>query len=583
MKTRELVVYSLVFMLIFSITGNMRSAFMNKSNKSIFTLTETSSNQYCTIKLSAKDYITEDDQYVNAVVLFHENVIVDIEDLKITRKYSCLNGLAGDFPSRLFVYLKSAWFVSAIEEDRIWQLNSEDEWITNDNFNATDVVLGNYAGENIKVGVIDTGIDYNHPDLDDNYVSGVDFGNNDDYPMDYVGHGTHVAGIIGAEDNDFLGIIGVAPKVSLYGIKVSTDTGYLLTSNVIAGIDWATNNHLNIINLSLGGPWGTNALEEAINRAWDAGVVVVAAAGNHAWGIIPPFFYWWVNAPAKYEKSIAVANLEPEPSSTNPTSVTRNSASCTGSSLDVSAPGTNIISTYPSNTYYEATGTSMASPMVAGTCALILSVNPWFSPDDVSDILIASASDLGDTGHDNKYGWGQINARDAVEIAGYTNPTDTDNDGLYDMEEIELGTDRFDADTDGDMLSDGAEVNTYSTNPLCFDTDGDTMIDGWEVQVGLNPLSSSDKYSDPDGDGLVNYKEHIAGSNIYDTDTDNDGLSDYEEFELYYTDLLNIDTDGDGYTDYYELFPPFPYDPSDPNDYNSIPTVGGGGGGGGLF
>ncbi|MHA1223926.1 MAG: hypothetical protein ACTSP3_11900 [Candidatus Heimdallarchaeaceae archaeon] len=81
---------------------------MNKSNKSIFTLTETSSNQYCTIKLSAKDYITEDDQYVNAVVLFHENVIVDIEDLKITRKYSCLNGLAGDFPSRLFVYLKSA-------------------------------------------------------------------------------------------------------------------------------------------------------------------------------------------------------------------------------------------------------------------------------------------------------------------------------------------------------------------------------------------------------------------------------------------------------------------------------------------
>ncbi|GAH62716.1 unnamed protein product, partial [marine sediment metagenome] len=222
-------------------------------------------------------------------------------------------------------------------------------------------------------------------------------------------------------------------------------------------------------------------------------------------------------------------------------------------------------------------------PMVAGTCALILSANPWFTPDDVRDILIATVEDLGDSGHDNKYGYGQINAWRAVEKANKTTPTDTDSDGLYDMEEIQLGTDPFDSDTDGDGLSDGSEVNTYGTNPLCADTDGDTMIDGWEIYYSFDPLNSADKLGDPDGDLLMNYEEHVVGSNPYVVDTDGDGLSDYQEYHVYYTDLLNIDTDLDGYTDYYELFPPPLYTPSDPNDYNSIPTVGGVPGGPGFF
>jgi len=178
---------------------------------------------------------------------------------------------------------------------------------------------------------------------------------------------------------------------------------------------------------------------------------------------------------------------------------------------------------------------------------------------------------------------GQINAWDAVEEAKISTPTDTDSDGLYDMEELHLGTDPLDSDTDGDGLSDGSEVNTYGTDPLCVDTDGDTMIDGWEITYSFNPLNPSDKLGDPDNDGLKNYEEHHACSNPYDADTDNDGLSDYEEYHVYFTNLLNVDTDSDGYSDYYELFPPPLYTPSDPNDINSIPTVGGGGGGGGFF
>ncbi|MHA1668130.1 MAG: S8 family peptidase [Candidatus Heimdallarchaeaceae archaeon] len=567
---------------------------MNKSKLSEFTLVETKRNIKYTVELSANDYLTRDGKYINAIVLFKKDVLVDIKDLEITRKYDCINGLAGRFPMQLYAYLETAWFVSAIEEDYCVHLSSDD-FVLNDSFtevvhptdndqlswgvdwidaervwggteDATNVLLDHPAGQNIKIGIIDSGIDYTHPDLDNNYVGGIDYVNDDSDPYDDCGHGTHVAGIVGAEDNDIVSVIGVAPKVSLYGIKVLNSGGSGSASDTIAGINWAVNNKMDIINLSLGNLFGSSTLKEAINRAWDTGIVVVAAAGNNG-----P----WVLAPAKYDKSIAVANLAPVPSSTNPTSVTHNEGSNTGSSLDVSAPGTYIISDWPSNSYYNGTGTSMASPMVAGTCALILSVDTRFSPEDVRQILISTASDLGATGHDNKYGYGQINAWQATKKASVTPPSDSDNDGLYDREEMQLGTDYLDSDSDNDGLSDGYEVHTYGTDPLDPDTDYDTltdgqehsygtnpfspdtdnddMNDGWEVRNGLNPLVN-DANLDPDGDGLTNHEEYYEG-----------------------TDPQDWDTDDDGYSDGFELNPQPPYDPtpSDPTDPLSVPTIGG--------
>lgn len=636
MKLREVVVFSLVFMFMFSITGNMSSAYMNKSKMSNFTIDGTYGKNKYEVELSIKDYVDSDDSFIDAIVLFKEDVKVSINDMENKQEYKNLNGFAGKIPPRLYSYLRNAWFVDAIQKNSKVYLSSvplditdvsyysmpsrtDDlltwgiDWINAEKVwggieDATDVTTG-YTGYGVKVGIIDSGIDYDHEDLDDNFIGGYntmtdssELSDLDDIHLEDAGfysHGTHCAGILAAEDNG-IGVIGVAPEASIYAIKIpfGYSTEAEMTSSIdyiIEGFDKAIEVELDILSMSIGIEQDVmdtshrSVLDEAVNRVVEAGIVVVCAAGNHFWW--EPFNYDYnhdpsIDYPAACSNSIAVGCLEADtedPDNNHPSSVSRWSSSDRGAELDFMAPGKDICSTRTNGEYQYLTGTSMACPMVAGVCALILNVNPLFSPYDIKDILIETVEDLGTAGHDNYNGYGLIDAWDAVQFAEDTLPSDSDNDGLYDKEEMLLGTDRLNSDTDGDGLTDGSEVNTYGTDPLCVDTDGDTMIDSWEITYSFNPLVAGDKYGDPDGDGLVNYKEHIAGSNPYDTDTDNDGLSDYEEFELYYTDLLNIDTDGDGYTDYYELFPPPLYTPSDPNDYNSIPTVGGVPGGPGFF
>jgi hypothetical protein len=519
-------------------------------------------------------------------------VRVEISGITIKREYNQLNGLAGILPFGLYNYLKTAWFVSAIEKEKACFLSTENDFTINDNFSSTyeptesdqlswgvdwidaervwggeedahDVIEGNPAGEYIKVAIIDSGIDYSHEDLNDNYVAGFDFVNNDSDPMDdsFIGHGTHVAGIVGAEDNDAISVIGVAPLVSLYGIKVIDEWGEALISDIVAGIDWAVDNQMDIINLSLGAPWTDSTLEQAINRAWDRGIIVVAAAGNHLY--TPSYNYTSVFYPAKYEKSLAIANLAPYPSSDNPFSVVRNSRSCTGPELDFSAPGTSILSTCRDNSYIRGNGTSMAAPMVTGTCALILSVNSSFSPYDVKDILIATAGDLGAQGHDNEYGHGQINAWTATEEAKGTLPSDSDNDGLFDREEMQLGTDRLNADPDNDGLNDYEEVKIFHTNPFCSDTDHDGLKDKWEIDNNFDPLDNTDGHTDHDNDGINTGDEvSLYNTDYLDSDTDNDGLTDGQEVYGFtiptitgtiYTDPTDADTDGDGLSDSVEV------------------------------
>ena len=612
----------LSFVFIFSVVGNVNNSYVNQSDTPSFTLNDNTNKQKFDIVLSAKDFITENDQFIDAIVLFNKGVKVKITDISIKREYNRLNGFAGLISRSLYDYLESAWFVSIIEEDKAFQTWCNSDIYINDNVSlniqptevdqlswgvdwidaervwggtedARDVIPGNPAGEDIKVAIIDTGIDYTHPDLDENYAGGIDYVNNDDDPMDDDGHGTHVAGIVGAEDNDILSFIGVAPKVSLYAIKVLASDGSGTYADVIAGIDWAADNEMDIINLSLGGPEGDTLLEEAVNRAWDFGIVVVAAAGNYDWILYPIIpLRTKVNYPAKYNKTIAVANLKAqyELGNPDPVSVKRRFDSCKGEELDVSAPGTKIPSTWLSGDYMDISGTSMAAPMVAGTCALILSVDSLFSPYDLRDILIEKAEDLGDEGHDNKYGYGQINAWEAVQEAKETDPSDTDNDGLYDREEMQLGTDRLDPDTDNDGLTDGFEVNSYLTSPLnpdadCdtlndgeeyalgtnphdSDTDSDVMLDPWEVENGLNPLVD-DTGEDPDGDGLLNIAEYHHNCDPQDSDTDNDGLSDGEEVLTYNTNPWIADTDGDGMPDGWEIsnnFNPRSHDSSEDAD-----------------
>lgn len=228
------------------------------------------------------------------------------------------------------------------------------------------------TGKNVKVAVIDTGIDYNHTDLASNYAGGYNAVNTSKPPLDDQGHGTHVAGTIAAV-KDLKGVVGVAPNVKLYAVKVLDSNGSGQYSWIIDGIQWAVNNKMNVVNMSLGGPSGSDALKAAIDAAYKAGVVVVCAAGNDGGA---------VNYPAKYPGAIAVSALD--------SSDKIASFSSRGPEIAFIAPGVSVYSTYKGGVYKTLSGTSMASPHVAGLAALVVGLGVK-NPDDVKNVLIKSA------------------------------------------------------------------------------------------------------------------------------------------------------------------------------------------------
>lgn len=262
---------------------------------------------------------------------------------------------------------------------------------------ADKVQAQGYKGANVKVGIIDTGIASSHTDL--KVVGGASFVSGESYNTDGNGHGTHVAGTVAALDNT-TGVLGVAPNVSLYAIKVLNSSGSGTYSAIVSGIEWATQNGLDVINMSLGGPSGSTALKQAVDKAYASGIVVVAAAGNSG----SSGSQNTIGYPAKYDSVIAVGAVD--------SNKNRASFSSVGSELEVMAPGVSVYSTYPSNTYTSLNGTSMASPHVAGAAALILSKYPTLSASQVRNRLSSTATNLGDSFY---YGKGLINVEAAAQ------------------------------------------------------------------------------------------------------------------------------------------------------------------------
>jgi subtilisin family serine protease len=262
------------------------------------------------------------------------------------------------------------------------------------------------TGSGVKVAVIDTGIDNTHPDLKANVKGGKTYVRGTRSYMDDNGHGTHVSGTIGAINNG-IGVVGVAPNVSLYGVKVLDRTGSGTASNVINGINWAANNGMQVITMSLGTSSDLQSIHDAVNNARSKGIVIVAAAGNDNGG---PISY-----PAAYDGVIAVTA----------TDISNNLAgfSNIGPQADFAAPGVNVYSTYKGGAYATMSGTSMATPHVTGVVALILAThissydmnaNGKWDPDEVQQKLIDTATDLGTVGFDNSFGYGLVNANNAV-------------------------------------------------------------------------------------------------------------------------------------------------------------------------
>jgi subtilisin family serine protease len=255
------------------------------------------------------------------------------------------------------------------------------------------------GNSSVLVAVVDTGINYYHPDLIDNYAplgyNWVD-GNND--PMDDSGHGTHVAGIIAASLNNRIGIAGLA-QVRLMAEKALDVEGTGYASDLADAIIHATEQGAEIINMSWGDTVSSAVLHDAITYAYDSGVLLVAAAGNDN---SSTKLY-----PAAYSEVISVAATDQNDA--------KASFSNWGGWIELSAPGVNVYSTFLAGYQYES-GTSMAAPHVSGVAALVWSRFPNATRDWVRDRLHSSTDDLGGAGFDVYFGYGRVNAERALTI-----------------------------------------------------------------------------------------------------------------------------------------------------------------------
>ncbi len=294
-----------------------------------------------------------------------------------------------------------------------------------------------YKGEGIKIGIVDTGVLLNHEDIAaniwtnpfeiagngidddaDGYVDDVrgwDFVDNDNNPMDLNGHGTHVAGIAAAVGNNSKGIIGVAPMAKIIPVRVLDAAGSGTFQAVANGIRYAAKAGAHIINVSLGGgyvdAYSTALVQDAVNFARSLGSVIVAAAGNSNDNV--DYF-----TPANLDGVIAIGATDAYDS--------RAWFSNYGSKLFLTAPGVDILSlgssryhigTTVASNYYRASGTSMATPYVSGSLALLLNKYPGATLDFLKTQLKNGAADLGAVGWDPYYGYGRLNIAASLGIA----------------------------------------------------------------------------------------------------------------------------------------------------------------------
>lgn len=365
-----------------------------------------------------------------------EQALVRAHGGEIKYSYSIVNAIAATLPAGAIEGLSHDPHVTAVEMDGPVYATDElsNSWGV-ERIGAGTVHVSGNTGAGVKIGIIDSGVNYLHPDLKDNFdpaKRGYDFVQSDNDPMDVYGHGTHVAGTACAGSNGF-GVVGVAPNCALYSLRVLNDDGVGSWGATVAALDWAVKNDMQVVNLSLGNSKNPGtAVKTAFDNAEAAGIVIVAAAGNsgNSAGKGDNIIY-----PAKYASVIAVG------ATTNSADNKRASFSSTGSTLELMAPGVSVFSTWNDSTsyldpqptcdivvdgacyYYKyGSGTSMASPHVAGVAALVIAAGvPDYNHDglinnrDVRAILQATATDLGTAGKDTQYGYGLVNAVAATQ------------------------------------------------------------------------------------------------------------------------------------------------------------------------
>ncbi|WP_025676881.1 S8 family serine peptidase [Paenibacillus massiliensis] len=311
-----------------------------------------------------------------------------------------------------------------------------------------------YTGKGVKVAVMDSGI-FPHSEL--SVAGGVSVL---DYTTNYTdddGHGTHVAGIIAA-NHDGKGMVGIAPDVELYAVKVVDGKGEGNLGTLLKGIEWAIQNEMDIINISLGSETDSELLHEAIDRAYDAGILLVGVAGNSQKdknGNLIPVSTYTTDYPGKYDSVIAVGAID--------NANARWDASSVGPEVEFAAPGADVVSTYikadGTGGYGKASGTSEAAPHVSAMLALLKQKYPSMTNKQLREELKKYAVDLGAPGRDVEFGYGAVSfnkdidppanatniqfvskTENSISIA-WTNPTDSDftTNNIY-ANNVKIGT-----------------------------------------------------------------------------------------------------------------------------------------------
>lgn len=265
------------------------------------------------------------------------------------------------------------------------------------------------VGQDTTVAIIDTGVNCQHTDLKNDCVPGYDFVNGDTDPEDDHGHGTHVAGIAAGVTNNSRGIAATGWSTKIMPLKGLNAAGNGSHAGLASAIVWAVEHDADVINMSLGGYYTSRTLSDAVDYAIGSGVSLVAAAAND--NVSNPTY------PASYSGVLGI--------SATTQSDSRASFSNYGDYIDLSAPGVGILSTVASGGYQAWSGTSMASPVVAGVVALLRAQSPDRSPAVIENLLEETAVDLGSPGWDPLFGWGRIDAGEALKAGAQQGPGQT--------------------------------------------------------------------------------------------------------------------------------------------------------------
>jgi thermitase len=275
----------------------------------------------------------------------------------------------------------SQWHLAKIQSSQAWSVTT--------------------GSPSVVVAVIDTGVHGTHPDLESNLVPGWNFVKSNSDTSDLLGHGTAVAGVIAAASNNGIGVAGVSWQSRMMPLVVVDENDLASYSNIAEAIQYAADRGIRLINISVGGSVQSSTLQSAVDYAWDKGALIFASAMNN--GASDPYY------PAACNHVMAVSATDSNDHLA--------SFSNYGNWIAISAPGASILTTTNGGGYAYWFGTSFSSPIVAGVAALSLAVNPSLTNAELVTVLEKSADDIGSPGYGVSFGWGRVNAFNAVLAA----------------------------------------------------------------------------------------------------------------------------------------------------------------------